>query len=93
MPARFSGLMMYMGAVALVTPPSLSGARLIFSCGWHITLEGQDVLPRRLRWTVGFAGMVGKLSRAFDIDDQAEASRLVFAGDREQTRTICAGVW
>ena len=31
LPARLSGLMMYMGAVAWVTPPSCCGARAIFS--------------------------------------------------------------
>jgi hypothetical protein len=25
------------------------GARLVFSCGWHITRDGQDVSSRRLK--------------------------------------------
>jgi hypothetical protein len=57
------------------------GARLVFSCGWHITRDGEDVLPSKLRRTVGVFRWLGKLSRAFDIDDQVEACRRIFASD------------
>src|SRR5499425_331429 len=33
-------------AVLDFAPP---GARLVFSCGWHITRDGQDVYPFKLR--------------------------------------------
>jgi uncharacterized protein YbjT (DUF2867 family) len=26
------------------------GARLVFSCGWHITRDGQDLYSRRFKW-------------------------------------------
>jgi hypothetical protein len=63
-------------AVLDLAPP---GARLVFSCGWHITRDGQDVYSRRLKWKVGVLGGFGKLVRAVDLDDQVEACRRVFA--------------
>jgi hypothetical protein len=57
------------------------GARLVFSCGWHITRDGQDVYPRSLKWKVAVLGRLGKLARAVDLDDQVEACRRVFASD------------
>ncbi len=39
------------------------GARLVFSCGWHISRDGQDVYSRRLKWTVVVLGGFGKLVR------------------------------
>jgi hypothetical protein len=61
------------------------GARLVFSCGWHITRDGQDVYPRRLKWKVAVLGGFGKLVRALDLDDQVEACRRVFASDTRWT--------
>jgi hypothetical protein len=60
-------------------------ARLVFSCGWHISLDGQDVYPRRLRWEERVFGFVGRLFRIVDIDDQVEACRRVFASDTRWT--------
>jgi hypothetical protein len=57
------------------------GARLIFSCGWHITRDGQDVYSQKLKWSVRVASWFGKLARVVDIDDQVEATRRVFASD------------
>lgn len=57
------------------------GARLIFSCGWHITRDGLDVYPSRLKWEEGFARWIGRLTRLVDIDDQIEACQRVFASD------------
>ena len=57
------------------------GARLVFSCGWHISMDGQDVYSRRFRWMVGAAAFFGKLARAVEIDDQVEATNRIFASD------------
>lgn len=57
------------------------GARLIFSCGWHITRDGLDVYPSRLKWEELAARWIGRLTRLVDIDDQIEACRRVFASD------------
>jgi NAD(P)-dependent dehydrogenase (short-subunit alcohol dehydrogenase family) len=69
-------------AVLDFAPP---GARLIFSSGWHISLDGQDVYSRRLRFKVVVLGGIAKLLRAVDLDDQVEACRRVFASDTRWT--------
>ena len=60
-------------------------ARLVFSCGWHITRDGQDVYSRKLRLLVGVVGPLARLARFADLDDQVEACRLVFASDTRWT--------
>jgi NAD(P)-dependent dehydrogenase (short-subunit alcohol dehydrogenase family) len=69
-------------AVLDLAPP---GARLVFSCGWHITRDGLDVYSRQLKWKVRALGGFGKLFRAVDLDDQVEACRRVFASDTRWT--------
>jgi len=60
-------------------------ARLVFSSGWHITRDQQDVYSRGLKWKVNVLGRVGKLLRAIDLDDQVEACRRVFASSTRWT--------
>jgi NAD(P)-dependent dehydrogenase (short-subunit alcohol dehydrogenase family) len=69
-------------AVLDLAPP---GARLMFSCGWHISRDGRDVYSRSLKWKVVVLGAIGKLVRAVDLDDQVEACRRVFASDTRWT--------
>jgi NAD(P)-dependent dehydrogenase (short-subunit alcohol dehydrogenase family) len=57
------------------------GARLVFSCGWHITRDGKDVYPRSLKAQGVLARWMGTLTRIVDIDDQVEACRRIFASD------------
>src|SRR3954453_17757754 len=61
------------------------GARLVFSCGWHITRDGQDVYSRKLRLMVSVFGRLGKLARFADLNDQVEACRRVFDSDARWT--------
>lgn len=61
------------------------GARLIFSCGWHITRDGQDVYSRTLKAEEKFGHWFGRLTRIVDIDDQVEACRWVFASSTRWT--------
>jgi hypothetical protein len=61
------------------------GARLIFSCGWHITRDGQDVYSPAFKAAVKALGWLARLVRAVDIDDQVEACRRVFASDTRWT--------
>ena len=63
-------------------PPS---ARLVFSCGWHITRDGQDVYSRKLKAIVKVFGALARLARFADLDDQVEACRRVFASDTRWT--------
>lgn len=57
------------------------GSRLIFSCGWHISMDGQDVYPLSLKFQVKVGTIMGKLFRLVDINDQEEACRRIFASD------------
>jgi NAD(P)-dependent dehydrogenase (short-subunit alcohol dehydrogenase family) len=61
------------------------GARLVFSCGWHISRDGKDVYSRKLRMIVKLFGPIGRLTRFADLDDQVEACRRVFASDTRWT--------
>ena len=61
------------------------GARLIFSCGWHITRDGQDVYPPSLKREEVLARWLGRLTHFIDIDDQVEACRRIFASEARWT--------
>jgi NAD(P)-dependent dehydrogenase (short-subunit alcohol dehydrogenase family) len=61
------------------------GARLVFSCGWHITRDGKDVYPWKLKAIVKVFGPLARLARFADLDDQVEACRRVFASDTRWT--------
>lgn len=69
-------------AVMDYAPP---GARLIFSCGWHITRDGQDVYSWKIKAMVHVAGGLAKLLRLVDLDDQVEACRRIFASNTRWT--------
>lgn len=73
------------GTAQAVLDHAEPGARLVFSCGWHITRDGQDVYSWRFRAFLGAAGRLARLARVFDIDDQVEACRRVFASDTRWT--------
>ena len=60
-------------------------ARLVFSCGWHITRDGQDVYSWRLKALVNVGGRLARLARFADLDDQVEACRRIFASDTRWT--------
>lgn len=60
-------------------------ARLVFSCGWHITRDGLDRYPARLRREEKLARWIGRLTGLVDIDDQIEACRRIFASDARWT--------
>ncbi|MFN2177705.1 MAG: NAD(P)-dependent oxidoreductase [Anaerolineales bacterium] len=69
------------GTAQAVLDHAPEGARLIFSCGWHITMDGQDVYPFSLKFQVKVGTILGKLFRVVDINDQVEACRRIFASD------------
>lgn len=63
-------------------PPA---ARLVFSCGWHISRDGRDVYSWKLKALVMVGGRLAKLARFADLDDQVEACRRVFESDARWT--------
>ncbi|MCG7199938.1 NAD(P)H-binding protein [Marinobacter pelagius] len=62
-----------------------SDARLIFSCGWHITRDGKDVYPWPLKAFVKIFGWLARKARFADLNDQVEACDRIFASDKRWT--------
>ncbi len=69
-------------AVLDFAPP---GARLVFSCGWHITRDGKDVYSRMFKGVVKAISWLGRFARTVDINDQVEACRRIFESDTRWT--------
>ena len=61
------------------------GARLIFSCGWHITRDNKDIYSRSLKIQVVIGRWIGKITRMLELDDQVEACRRIFESDTRWT--------
>lgn len=61
------------------------GARLVFSCGWHISRDGEDRYSRRFRAKVALMGWVARALRIGQVDDQVEACRRIFASSTRWT--------
>lgn len=73
------------GTAQAVLDHAPPGTRLVFSCGWHITLDGQDVYSWKIKALVEVGGRLARLIRFADLDDQVEACRRVFASDTRWT--------
>jgi len=73
------------GTAQAVLDHAPPGARLVFSCGWHITRNGQDVYSWKLKAVVKVFGPLARFARFADLDDQVEACRRVFASDTRWT--------
>ena len=73
------------GTAQAVLDYALPGARLVFSCGWHITRDGKDIYSRTFKWIICVVTWLGRLVRTVEIDDQVEACRRVFASDTRWT--------
>jgi NAD(P)-dependent dehydrogenase (short-subunit alcohol dehydrogenase family) len=73
------------GTAQAVLDHAPAGARLVFSCGWHITRDGQDVYSWKLKAIVKVFGPLARLARFADLDDQVEACRRIFASDTRWT--------
>ena len=73
------------GTAQAVLDHAPRGARLVFSCGYHITRDGRDVYSWRVKALVNVAGRLARLVRLVDLDDQVEACQRVFASDTRWT--------
>ena len=73
------------GTAQAVLDHAPSKARLVFSSGWHITRDGQDVYSWKLKALVKIGGPLARLARFADLNDQVEACRRVFASDTRWT--------
>ncbi len=73
------------GTAQAVLDYARPGARLIFSCGWHITRDGKDVYPPSIRREDKIVRWLTRIVPFADIDDQVEACRRIFASDARWT--------
>ena len=73
------------GTAQAVLDFSDPNARLIFSCGWHITRDGKDVYSKSFTRFEKLFGWFGRFLRVVDIDDQVEACRRIFSSDTSWT--------
>ncbi|GAA4943629.1 hypothetical protein GCM10023224_28010 [Streptomonospora halophila] len=73
------------GTAQAVLDHARPDARLVFSCGWHITRDGGDTYSRAFKAALRIASLLGRLLRYVEIDDQVEACRRVFASDTRWT--------
>lgn len=69
------------GTAQAVLDYAKPGARLVFSCGWHITMDGRDVYTWKLKTFVKLFGWIARVTRLADLDDQVEACRRIFESD------------
>ncbi len=73
------------GTAQAVLDYAPANARLIFSCGWHITRDGKDVYPSSLKREDKIIRLFMRFVPIADIDDQVEACRRIFASPTRWT--------
>jgi hypothetical protein len=73
------------GTAQAVLDFSEPDARLVFSCGWHISRDGKDAYSNTFLRILSVISWVAKLFRFADINDQVEACRRIFASNAQWT--------
>jgi len=73
------------GTAQAVLDHARPGARLVFSSGWHITRDGKDVYPWKIKALVKVFGPLARLARFADLNDQVEACQRVFSSNTRWT--------
>lgn len=73
------------GTAQAVLDHAPPGARLVFSCGWHISYDGRDRYTWRFRTFVKIFGWMARTLRIADLADQEEACRRIFASGTRWT--------
>ena len=73
------------GTAQAVLDHAEPGARLAFSCGWHISKDGEDRYSWFFRAMLWLFGLVGRATGLVELDDQVEATRRIFESDRAWT--------
>lgn len=66
------------GTARAVLDNAPDDARLIFSCGWHISRDGKDRYSWKLKALVAIAGRLARWLRVVDINDQVRATAVIF---------------
>jgi NADPH:quinone reductase-like Zn-dependent oxidoreductase len=80
------------GTAQAVLDCARPGARLVFSCGWHISRDGKDVYSLSFKIFLKVFGSIAKLVRFADLGDQVEACRRVFASKTLWTVVRCSDI-
>jgi hypothetical protein len=62
-----------------------TNARLIFSCGWHISRDGKDQYSFKLKCFVAVFEKLARWLRIADIADQVRATNAIFASKQPWT--------
>lgn len=70
------------GTARAVLENAEAQARLIFSCGWHITRDGNDRYGLKKRLVYALFTFLGWATRMADISDQVRATDMIFGSDR-----------
>lgn len=73
------------GTARAVLDAAEPGARLIFSCGWHVPYDHADRYSKRTVLVQSAVTKVMRAARIMDIDDQVEAARRIYASDAAWT--------
>lgn len=73
------------GTAKAVLDHAKKDARLVFSCGWHISKDGKDKYGWQIKYLVPIAAFVARLFRLVDIDDQVRATDLIFSSNSKWT--------
>lgn len=80
------------GTASAVLKHSKEKARLIFSCGWHITKDGKDKYDFVIKYIVPIFAFLAKLIRFADITDQEKACNLIFNSQKDWTVVRCSDI-
>lgn len=73
------------GTAQAVLDAAEPGARLIFSCGWHVPYDDADQYSKKAKLIQSTVTRAMRTLRVMDIDDQIEAARRIYASDRPWT--------
>jgi len=73
------------GTARAVLDNAEPGARLVFSCGWHISKDGKDRFSLGQRFIFRLFTFIGWATRMADISDQVRATDMIFASDTAWT--------
>ena len=73
------------GTAQAVLDHASPGARLVFSCGWHITRDGQDVYSRSLKWKVAVLGGLASFFGRWTSTTRSKPAGACFASDTRWT--------
>ncbi len=73
------------GTAQAVLDFSEPNARLIFSCGWHISRDGKDIYSWKFKLLLKIFGSLARLTHFADLNDQVEACKRIFKSKTKWT--------